>query len=732
MSYSMLRLSNIFQQYTLVIIFFLLPWFVIPGATDSINTTNLILLTTGAGILFCSRLLVLAFQEKHVIVHSVFDWLFLLLGAAAMLATFTSIDQPRSLWGIHDEGTLSLALIFSLIVCSWFVIQQTSTAKVWWMYIYALMAGTAFLAFVSHIQNLSFLSVSTTQLGVGMFFSIFSVLFVGLALSSSRTKWQIFFLYIVAIFSMVSIFSTSLLLPRIFLAIGFGVISALGIFFTSAAPRWRTLLTISLFVISLITIFFPSWKLMHQTAQPDMLLGSNPSWQVVAESYRDNPKQALLGNGPGTFLYMFNSYRSEAFNNDPITAAIRFAWPHNSIVALLSEFGLLFTTIFFLFLFIFFGILSTSWKKQQTLIASLRAVAIQSHKSLTALDVFVCSVVLLLATVGFFVCYLEFAYWGMWWLLFSLTVVVSSGFIPSLFTKKEYRLRVPEQYRLASIFGLLLVVSVVIVLEVFMYRAYFADRAYMSSFGLPAEIAESTLEKARTLHAGNERYAIALAYHRVGQAQLYSNDSENLDDEDAEYVVVALQNSVNMLRAQTTLQPHNVLLWQTLAELYGVTRTFTPDAVTWQISSLEQAIENDPINALLYVKLGVAYETADNYREAERTYKHALTLQPSLHRARVRLALLHEENEDYDKAIALFLPILSTLQNEPDLLTFIGRLYYNRGNEGDLEAAEQLWLAALRRSPQLVDAHYALQVLYERTGNKEEALKHKTALEQLQ
>ncbi len=707
----------------------LIPWLAIPGSADIANATKLLVLALCAGSLLVASLVSVAMSEKVSMVRSVFDWIFLGLLLTIGLSTLLSQDFQRSVWGIGDEATLSLVLMLSLFVLTWYVFQLATTLKAWWQLVYGLLAGSAVVAVGSLDSSLVAVRATSLMLGTGMYLALSTLFSFGLALSSRRTHATSLVLYVVGVIGLYAVVRLGLFIPTALLAIGSGVLVMLGLLFVRQSSTARNAATLLVFIIALVSAFAPS-LFQQPTQNPDIILGASSSWQITQALYQDGIGSVLIGTGPGTFLNAFTMYRPASFNADPFTASLRFAWPQSTFIAMLVEFGVLATLVFFLLLFTLFGIMLTSWRKNASLFARIKERVNGHSHDLSALDVFVCSLVLVLATVGFFFSYAEYAYWLLWCFLFGLTVVVSSGFIPTLFTTQSLNVRTSSQLQPARIFVLVIAMAVVIIGDVYVTRVYLADRAYVVAVQGPQSEAKQALEEARSLYAGDFRSALALSYVHLGEAQAFGNVSEPTEAT-VTAAAASLQDAVSLLRSQVDIQPKHAVLWQALSELYGLSKIFTPEATEWELSSLRQAIALDPVNAVLHLQLGQALESAERTREAKEAYRAAYQLQPTLHRASVRLATLLEAEERYDDAIDVFANRIELLGNEPDLLTFIGRLYYNRGTEGDLAVAEQLWQRAIFVNPDLVDAHYALQVLYDRVNLPDQAAVHAAALERL-
>jgi protein O-GlcNAc transferase len=147
-----------------------------------------------------------------------------------------------------------------------------------------------------------------------------------------------------------------------------------------------------------------------------------------------------------------------------------------------------------------------------------------------------------------------------------------------------------------------------------------------------------------------------------------------------------------------------------------------PDANQWAIQTLNRALELEPTNPVFQWQMGNAQAFAGNVEEAEERYKQAIRLKPDYIVAYVSLSALLESQERYDQAIAVYQPIFRQIEQNPEALFTLGRLFFNRNTEGDLERAETVLTQSIELNENYANARYILGLVYERMGNTAAAL----------
>ncbi|PJA90554.1 MAG: hypothetical protein CO137_00055, partial [Candidatus Magasanikbacteria bacterium CG_4_9_14_3_um_filter_32_9] len=132
-----------------------------------------------------------------------------------------------------------------------------------------------------------------------------------------------------------------------------------------------------------------------------------------------------------------------------------------------------------------------------------------------------------------------------------------------------------------------------------------------------------------------------------------------------------------------------------------------------------------------YWYLGDISVFAKDTEGTEKAYKKAIELKPDYLSAYLSLSEFYESQENLDSAISIYTPVLRLVQNSPEVLFSLGRMFYNKNEENDDKQAELLWLRAIELTPNYSNALYSLGLLYERRGDKALALNYFKKVEEL-
>lgn len=122
------------------------------------------------------------------------------------------------------------------------------------------------------------------------------------------------------------------------------------------------------------------------------------------------------------------------------------------------------------------------------------------------------------------------------------------------------------------------------------------------------------------------------------------------------------------------------------------------------------------------VRGNTAYVTGD-YRAAATHYQRAVRADPENLRARRGLASAFNQLERFAEALSIYEQILDERADDPIVHYNIGTI---RVQQGDLEAAVPHFQAAVRASPNYLDAHLNLALALEDLGRLEVAIEHMT------
>ncbi len=129
----------------------------------------------------------------------------------------------------------------------------------------------------------------------------------------------------------------------------------------------------------------------------------------------------------------------------------------------------------------------------------------------------------------------------------------------------------------------------------------------------------------------------------------------------------------------------------------------------------------DYINTAMYWnQLGLAYGESGKYKEAIKSYKQAISIDPDYAKAHSNLGYAYGESGRYEEAIKSYKQAIRIDPDDADAHNGLGAAY---GESGKYEEAIESYKQALRIDPDLAGAHYNLGLDYGGLGKYKKAIK---------
>ncbi len=135
-----------------------------------------------------------------------------------------------------------------------------------------------------------------------------------------------------------------------------------------------------------------------------------------------------------------------------------------------------------------------------------------------------------------------------------------------------------------------------------------------------------------------------------------------------------------------------------------------------QLNDAQEAIKENPKDLRAHLMLGITYSQMGKFKEAEDVYLKVIKADKKMTKAYYLLALNYEKQEQTDKAIDML-----KKQKDEQSLHQLGRLYIN---EKEYEKAKDTLKKAVKKRETASDTLYYLGYAYERTNEKDKALKY--------
>jgi len=160
-------------------------------------------------------------------------------------------------------------------------------------------------------------------------------------------------------------------------------------------------------------------------------------------------------------------------------------------------------------------------------------------------------------------------------------------------------------------------------------------------------------------------------------------------------------------------------------------KSISEGRVSLGLSSLRQAAEVEPQNALYRNAVGAVLLNLGRFPDAQVEFQKAVELDPTYADAYHNLGSAYAEQGKWEEAITAYKKALAqTIYSTPE--TTYNNLGYAYWALDRRTEAEEAFRAALQLEPKLVPSHFWLGVLLQKEGRKDEARQHFQAARDLE
>ncbi len=356
-------------------------------------------------------------------------------------------------------------------------------------------------------------------------------------------------------------------------------------------------------------------------------------------------------------------------------------------------------------------------------------------------------------------------------LISTLSVTSALVMYPEKFKELKLSFRASAKYALALAAIFLCVSAGVVVLFTMGLKMYMADTYAKNA--LAASNVEDKIElfnKAITLAPYQDTYYLSLANNYMALANQVAIGSQ-----DQSVVGANLSKAIESGKKSVDINGNKAANNESLALIYENASFYTRGALEWSEQLYNRVAELDPKNPTPYLRIALvnmaranaetdAEEKKYYISEAIKKYDEAISKKNDLAAAYYGKAIAHEKLGSVDDAIEQLKKANLVSNNNLDYRFELGRLYFNRGvaqpnlsqtasqeiavndinpdgststenisvkptttrgdtvnKNSDLVAAEQLFLSILVANNSHANAKYSLAVLYQKTGEIENA-----------
>ena len=187
-----------------------------------------------------------------------------------------------------------------------------------------------------------------------------------------------------------------------------------------------------------------------------------------------------------------------------------------------------------------------------------------------------------------------------------------------------------------------------------------------------------------------------------------------------------------LLPACATTTPNDeIRMLEARAAYEAGVKSIAEGRISLGLSSLRQAVEIEPRNALYHNAVGAVLLNIGRHVDAQAEFQKAVELDPTYADAYHNLGSAYAEQAKWDDAIVAYRRALAqTIYNRPEATyNNLGYAYWALDRRKE---AEEAFRAALQLDSRLVPSHFWLGVLLQREGRQAEATAHLRAARDLE
>ncbi len=719
------KFIRVAQKIILYVLVAVMPLFFLPFTLEVLELNKQFFLYGGMLLALMLWLLEGAVARKFVIRRTAFDIPVLVYVGVVAVSGLFSVNRFLSFVGDYNNIQMSvIALLFlaafGFLITQVFITDKSRLTLLGSAVIGGILSSVWFL--LDKFKVLEFadfgvvisnsVSLSNSEFGVYLIL----LLLGGLALLSIKKRSSLVdgLSVVVVLLALVVILSLGFKVTYILLAVGLSVLLAFMLTYADYLRLSWITTTFALLVVAVLFIFLNTPRIFNFGLPVEVALGVGTSFDVSWSTITDNTKQFLLGSGAATFVSDFSQYKPEALNLNNFAWRIRFGKPFSTFVSMIAETGVLGTLSFIFMSLVVLGHIGGVWMK--SLAVKTKGASPFSSKASFVYLVAPIWIVLLIST--FFI-HLSL---NLWLLFFVMLAMLSSVLVTSKHEPIEISLKSSPQYLLVTSFSVVLLFAGGVVFAVFSGRYYAAEVSFARAQRVAASPAAQIgmLTEAVQLNKKNSRYRVALAQSFLNEARVVSGQA----DGSPELVQRLVAKAVEEARIATDISPHNVSTWETLANMYLNASPFAPGVSVWVTRSFEKAVELEPVNPVLHLQLGRAKYVEGKKTEAKDAFEEAIRLKGDFVDAYIALAGYYELEDDIDRGIAELEKGVQSGRQSDVFLFQLGRLYYNRADDGDWDRALTVFNAALAINPNNANVLYSAGLIYNNRGDREVALRY--------
>lgn len=720
----MMALEKTIKKLIYVLVILIPLWF-LPTTVNAVEFNKQILM-----ILFVVVILILwlikvlnqgEIRWKSNILN-VFIGIFLII---VVLSTIFSLRSYSSLvgWPTHLSGSLINVLIFIALYI--LIINNFKGLKETFGLLFAFLISSAIATFIGLIQLwsgfifpwdftkvISFNTIGTVNT-LGIFSAVILILITALLFVIKRSNIKIF-LVIVGILNLIILFSLNFWVLWLVLAVGMAIILLFGLMWAVKLEEnisWIAL-PMTFLAISLIFLFFRPVLPLSPNLPTEVGLSYRGGFNVVKQSLAERP---ILGSGPETFAINYAKYKPEEINQTAFWN-VKFSNPPSEIFSIASDLGILgllsFLTILVLFVVKAVKNLARTIGHGDNVLKRFLEIGLFAGWSSLA--------------VAWFIYPQNFTLMFSFWLLLALYIAESS-----IFKDKIYNLRKSSKVLLLASFSFVILIVIIVGFLYVGGTRFVAEAKYKR--GLDMIQTQGDLDKginniirSTIVNPYEDRTYLVLAQLFI----VKMNRDARLADLDQQQRLNLVQidaiNAINSIVRATTLAPKNVSNWLIRGQIYRQVMSLVDGAGDWAEDSYEKALELESANPFTFTEWGRLYIEKYNLTKEEsyletalEKFDKAIEIKPDYAPAHFETALIFDAQGKLDEAINRMAINRQLLPQDTGVAFQLAVLLY-KAERYDLAKGE--FIRAIILDTDYSNARYFLGLLYDREGNREDAL----------
>jgi tetratricopeptide (TPR) repeat protein len=661
-----------------------------------------------------------------------------------LLATIFSIDKWHSFWGFFGDPThgfinVSASVIIYYLILSHFNIRRlyiilgsfiTSgmVVVIWEILVFKGVLKILDPNFISAHPWAGYLPVSLlgsfsgVSIFLGVLIMVLITAFLKVNASNLEKAKKISLLALFSLMILVSLYSLLALYffvpwPAIFIGIGFFLIYILArIVGAGKGSLW---LSMSVFVAVMIillvgNVLAANYKIISVQLPAEINPQYQLSWQVAKEAIKHN---FFLGTGPATYGYNFSLYYPQDFNLNNLYS-LQFYQGSGALWESLATTGAVGTFAFILlvvsFLSVTIYLLSKDKGKDKIyslgLVSAMIIILIASF--LTRIDGSMVIIGVILAAL-------------------SMSVILLEGDAKE--ESLNFSLKASPKYALALAFVFLVISAGVVFLFVFLGRVYIAD--VIIGMATRQTILTEDNSVARTVRAINLYNKEGRYYTLGGQQYMVLANNEFLKGDSADVVLIGryLDNSITLASRGKDIMPKDVTTTLALAQAYENKSTYLSQFFDQAAAAYNDALALEPNSPDIYLKLGQLKAKQAGVEkdpakvkglisEAADMFQKSIDKKKNFAQGYYYLSLMQDQMGDLDKAIESAKNAVSVNMADKNIVFNLATLLQKKGGIDNFTAAEYLYQQILQVSPNDVNTHLNLGLLYEEQDKKDQAI----------